>query len=368
MPLDAPPSELISRVYEELGDTSPPFRVAKLRQMAKTLASLRLTSRKISEVATRHLFREFCLVFEVSSWKKLLSLASNPNLAKCLYHIRLEVNELDDPLCTDEPFGGLKANEIWIMLSWFPNLKSIDCARWHVIITNHARAPTCQTFIQYPYRKPSGDYVWSCLSSITDLLVLRKFCFQTLRMSSDEVVIFGTRMLPCIDLSRLTILELSFDSFPTESRRITYLELLLPNIQDLPNLDTSSLSQFCSEPYSFWWPYHWQTDLRPNIIGGLEGKCWPKLRHLKFRHLNTTVADLVAFILPHAGELESIYLDGELTCHSILDTEQEQIDRTYLEDWIGAEIFPTQSAKFGTRVHHDLCEYGPDLPDGGEEL
>lgn len=76
----------------------------------------------------------------------------------------------------------------------------------------------------------------------------------------------------------------------------------------------------------------------------------------------------MAFILPHAGELESFYLDGELTCHSILNTAQEQIDRTYLEDWIGAEIFPTQSAKFGTRVHHHLCEYGPDLPDGGEEL
>lgn len=82
MPLDALPSELISQVYEELGDTSPPFRVAKLRQMAKTLASLRLTSRRISEVATRHLFREICLVFEVSSWKKLLRLARNPTLAK----------------------------------------------------------------------------------------------------------------------------------------------------------------------------------------------------------------------------------------------------------------------------------------------
>lgn len=161
------------------------------------------------------------------------------------------------------------------MLSWFSNLKSIDCARWHVIITNHARAPTCQTFIQYPYRKPSGDYVWFCLSSITDLLMLKKFCFQTLRMSSDEVVIFGTRMLPCIDLSKLTILELSFDSFPTESRRITYLELLLPNIQDLPNLDTFSLSQFCSEPYSYRWAYHWQTDLSPNVIGGLKENAGP---------------------------------------------------------------------------------------------
>lgn len=168
MPLDTLPSEVISRVCEELGDTSPPFRVAKLRQIAKTLASLRLTPRRISEVATRHLFREFCIVFEISSWKKLLCLASNPNLAKCLYNIRLEVNELHDPLCTDELFDGLKANEIWIMLSWFPNLKSIDCEQWHVIITNHARAPTCQTFIQYPYCKPRGDYLWSCLSTMTD--------------------------------------------------------------------------------------------------------------------------------------------------------------------------------------------------------
>lgn len=362
MPLDALPSELISRVCEELGDTSPPFRVAKLRQIAKTLASLRLTSRRISEVATRQLFREFCLVFEVSSWKKLLRLARNPNLAKCLYHIRLEVNELSDPLSTDEKFDGLTADDICIKLSWFPNLKSIDCERWHVIITDHARAPTCQTFIQYPYRKPSGGYLWYCLSTLTDQLVLRKFSFQILRMSSDEAAIFGTNILRGIDLSRLAILELYFNSFPTERCRAIYLELLLPNLHDLPNLDTFSLAQFCSGPC------HWQTDLSPNLIGGLKGKCWPRLRHLEFRHLVTTVADFVAFILPHAGALDSFFWDGELTCNSILETAQEQIDRTYLEGWIRAEISPTGSANFGTRVRHHELEHGPDLPDGEEEL
>lgn len=362
MPLDALPSEFISQVYEELGDTSSPFRVAKLRQMAKTLASLSLTSRRISEVVTRHLFRGFCLVFEVSSWKKLLRLARNPTLAKCLYHIHLEVNELGGPLCTDECFDGLTADDIWIMLSWFPNLKSIDCERRHVIITNHTRAPTCQTFIQYPYRKPRAEYLWYCLSTLTDQFVLRKFSFQILRISSDEAVIFGTSILRGINLSRLAILDLYFNSYPTERCRATYLELLLPNLHDLPNLDNFSLAQFCSEPR------HWQTDLSPNLIGGLKGKCWPKLRHLKFRHLVNTFADLLAFILTHAGALESLFLEGELTCNSILETAQEQIDRTYLEGWIRAEVSPTRSANFGTGVRHNQREYRPDLSDGEEEL
>lgn len=344
MSLDALPSELISRVCEELGDTSPPFRVAKLRQIAKTLASLRLTSRRISEVATRRLFREFRLVFEVSSWKKLLRLARNPNLAKYLYHIRLEVNELGDPSSTDENFDGLTAPDIWIKLNWFPNLKSIDCERWHVIITNHARALASQTFIQYPYRKPSKGYLWYCLATLTDQFVLRKFGFQILRMSSDEAVTFGINIYLGIDFSGLAILELYFNSFPTERCRAIYLELLLPNLHDLPNLNTFSLAQFRSGPW------HWQTDLNPNLIGSLKGKCWPKLRHLNFRHLVTTVADLVASLLPHAGVLESFFLEGKLSCHSISETAQEQIDRTYLEGWIRAEIFSTGSANSGTRV------------------
>lgn len=99
MTLDVFPSELISWVYEELGDTSPPFWVANLRQMAKTLASLRLISRRTSEIAARHLFDEFYLVFEVSSWKKLLCIARNAKLEKYSYYNRLEVNELGGPLC-----------------------------------------------------------------------------------------------------------------------------------------------------------------------------------------------------------------------------------------------------------------------------
>lgn len=210
--------------------------------MAKTLASLRLTSRRTSKIATRHLFDEFYLVTEVSSWKKKLCIARNAKLEKYLYYNRLEVNELGGPLCTGEHFDGLTAEDIWIRLSWFPNLKSVDCERWHAIRINHIRDPVCQTHIQYPYRKPRGGYLWYCLSTMADQLLLRKFSFQTLSMSSGETLILGTSILRGFDLSSLIFLDLYFGSFPTERYRTTFLELLLHNLHDLPNLDTFSAS------------------------------------------------------------------------------------------------------------------------------
>lgn len=350
MPLDALPSELISRIFEELGHTGSPFRVARIRQLARTLASLRLTSRRISEIATRYLFREFCLIFEPGSWKKLLCIARNPKLAKYLYYLRLEFYDFNEPSSGNE-FQS-------ISLSWFPNLKSIDCDQWTAITVNIA---ACRVCLHYPFFIKNGSHLWCCLSC-TGSLAREKINFESLRMGSKDVVIWGMCLLRNLDLSRLTFLDLYFNSYSTKLCRKIYLEWLLPELHDLPNLDTFRLAQDSSGLR------HWQTDQIPNIVGGLKGKSWPRLRHLEFRHLVTTVADLVTFTLPHMGALEEFRLYGELACSSVSETKQERINRTYLEGWIRAEIRPAVAIfdSLQVRYHTHVCWPGP--PDGEEEL
>lgn len=158
-------------------------------------------------------------------------------------------------------------------------------------------------------------------------------------------------------LSRLKFLDLYLNSYPGEFYRATYLELLL-ELHDLPNLDTFKLAQISS-------PRRRLTDVIPNIIGALKGKSWPRLRHLEFRHWVMTVADLVAFTLPHAGTLEVFRLYGELACSSISETAQEQNNRTYLEGWIRVEISPAQAFFDSFHVPH---HQDPSNADDEEEL
>lgn len=189
-PLDALPSELISKIFEELGCTSPPFRVAGIRQLARTLVSLRLTSRRISEIATIHLFREFCLVFEPGSWKKLLCIAQDPKLAKYLYHLRLEMYENSEPSSGDESFHGLSWRDMYIELICFPKLKSMDCDQWTAITANLARALACKIYIRYPFFMEGGGFLWTCLSLCTVQFALGRFNLESLSMSSNESFIW----------------------------------------------------------------------------------------------------------------------------------------------------------------------------------
>lgn len=350
MPLDALPSELISRIFEEIGHTGSPFRVAGIRQLARTLASLRLTSRRISKIATRYLFREFCLIFEPGSWKKLLCIARNPKLAKYLYYIRLEFYDFNEPSSTYE-FQS-------ISLSWFPNLKSIDCDRWTATTANLAASRVC---LHYPLFIKNGSHLWCCLS-FKGYLAEKKINFESLSMGSRDAVIWGMCLLRNFDLGKLTFLDLYFNSYLTKFCQKIYSEWLLPELHDLPNLDTFRLAQDSSGPR------HWQTDQIPNIIGGLKRKSWPRLRRMEFRHLVTTVADLVAFTLPHVGELKEFRLYGELACKSVSETAQERINRTYLEGWIRAEIRPAVTIFDPLQVLYHTHAYWHGPPDGEAEL
>lgn len=155
----------------------------------------------------------------------------------------------------------------------------------------------------------------------------------------------------------MTFLDHYFNSFCIEGSRAIYLELLLLKLHDLPNLNNFKLAQFSHGPH------HWHTDIILNIIGHLNGKCCPRLRHLEFRPLVKTVADLIALLLPHTGALDKFPFNGELACSSITATAQEYIERIYVEGWIRAEISHLRFAIFEIRKFGRQPEHWPYLTD-----
>lgn len=72
MSLASLPSKLIFRIGENMGTTDPLNRDLKLKEKAELLMSLRLTSKRIGGITTRHLFRYliFTLIYP-QSWMKM---------------------------------------------------------------------------------------------------------------------------------------------------------------------------------------------------------------------------------------------------------------------------------------------------------
>lgn len=92
------PIEIITQTFDLLDESEPekPYQVVKRKEVRKTPMALRLTCRAFGEVATRPLFRTFCLSPSWESWKKLDRIAANKKLRA---HIQImAVKDYHEPL------------------------------------------------------------------------------------------------------------------------------------------------------------------------------------------------------------------------------------------------------------------------------
>lgn len=84
--------ETILQILRLLNECEPkmPYWAKKHREMCKTLMALRLTCRKLEEIATGQLFRTFCLLPLWQSWKKFHTVATSEKLGAHLQTLALE--------------------------------------------------------------------------------------------------------------------------------------------------------------------------------------------------------------------------------------------------------------------------------------
>ena len=78
------PFETITHIFDLLDESEPrkPCDLRKHREMCKTLMALRLTCKELEEVATRQLFRTFCLSPSLDSWLKLHTIGNSRKLPR----------------------------------------------------------------------------------------------------------------------------------------------------------------------------------------------------------------------------------------------------------------------------------------------
>lgn len=338
MSLASLPSELLSQIFKNIGDTHEPHRDDKTPEPAKTLMALRLTSRRLNPIAARQLFRQFSLVINDLSWTKLLHIAQHPDFAKHLRGITIEARDTT-------PYHGLKDtpesvlklsrpdsfSHHYIDFSWFPNLKSIECSKWRAVITGSGKLPYYKCVLHCPINRDEW-ILWYYLSCIN---VFSRYGIEirSLNLNLASHFTWKSRLFE-VDMNKITSLDLRFDTYFGVNAKDVYPRCLLPAIQDLPNIQVFKLDQ------SRYFDLFLESEKRriTNIIGLLRNKSWPRLRRLEFRNLVTKVADLEAFLMPHQGMLESVDLCGQLECAG--ETMMERVHRAFLYRVIGYAVKP----------------------------
>lgn len=392
MSLASLPSELLSQIFGDImgGDNStnananappPPNRDDKIRELAKTLMALRLTSRRFNPLAARQLFRHFFLVINNNpSWAKLYWIAQHPELSKYMREITIEARDtvVTTPTCCLPPlttdtdtmttleqqparFGLLwppnststsSSRHHYVDFSWFPNLKSIECCKWRAVKTGSCKLPSYKCVLHCPIISRDEWVLWYYLSCL-NLFSRYGFKFRSLNLNlashfTWKAHLFGLKM------STITSLDLRFDTYFSVNARNIYPNFLLPAIQNLLNLQVFKLDQ------SRYFNLFLESEKRrmTNIISLLRHKSWPRLRPVEFRNLVTKVADLEAFLMPHQGMLESVDLCGQLECGG--ETTAERISRLCLNSIIKYYVKPVvfrdwNQASLPRRSCCDLC-------------
>lgn len=86
------PIETITHIFDLPDESEPrkPCDLRKHREMCKTLMALRLTCKELEEIATRQLFRTFCLSPFLDSWLKLHTIANSRKFQGHLEILALE--------------------------------------------------------------------------------------------------------------------------------------------------------------------------------------------------------------------------------------------------------------------------------------
>lgn len=336
--IESLPSELLSQIFENMGDTNKPHGDDKTQEPAKTLMALRLTSKKFNPIAARQLFRHFLLVIDDLSWTKLYRVAQHPDLANYLRDITIDAR--DTSPChrwTDTPESALKLaqsesfSDQYIDFSWFPNLKSIECSKWRAVKTGSHKLPSHKCVLYCPL-SPDEWILWYYLSCI-NIFSRYGFKIQSLNLNLASNFTWKDRLWG-LKINTITSLDLRFDTYFGVNAKYVYASILLPAIQDLPNIQVFKLDQ------SHYFERFLESEKRriTNIIGLLKNKSWPRLRRVEFRNLVTRVADLYAFLMPHQGMLESVDLCGQLECPG--ETMLERDNRSFLDRIIRLAVEP----------------------------
>lgn len=362
-------------------NAAPPHRDYKIREIAKTLMALRLTSRRFNPLAARQLFRHFFLVINNnSSWAKLYCIAQHPVFSKHVREITIEARDvvypttcLPPPLTADntntnttntttteleQPAFGLLwqtssflSHNHYVDFSWFPNLRSIECSKWRAVKTGSCKLPSYKCVLHRPLSRDEW-VLWYYLSCL-NLFSCYGFEFRSLNLNLASHFTWKGHLFD-LKINTITSLDLRFDTYFGLNARNIYPNFLLPAIQNLPNLQVFKLDQ------SRYFNIFLESEKRrmTNIIGLLGHKSWPRLRRVEFRNLVTKVADLEAFLMPHQGMLESVDLCGQLECGD--ETTAERISRLCLNSIIKYSIKPLvfrdwNQASLARRSCCDLC-------------
>lgn len=371
MSLTSLPIEIIAEIFNLLDESKP-------KKPCKALIALRLTCRKFEEIASRPLFRTFCLSPTLESWTKLLLI---PASQKVRVHLQIIAFEDGDFICSgdwhDNNTSGneqgmestLFSSDLYFLdLSLLSNLKVLkakDC--W--LITKKPRSnveiPWGHCRIDaISYRMPSKQPAfWNVLGGLAEIT---RYDFEISSLNCELSSAGPCQSLFKLDFSGLKYLRLYFQADYSSTGYDLSVDLnILARLQNLPNLEEFRLDQFYgSDPSgdsSLGTPRPIRLGNGPrtetsiflqvylgnpfltvhhttNVLKKLRHKNWPRLRHLGLRSLYTTVADFQAFTEPHAGSLKSFRLRNELRW--VDATAEEKLRRRELPHWIQTVLCP----------------------------
>lgn len=347
MPFASLPSELISHICENMGDTDAPNRARKLRARAKPLMALRLASKRIGDIATQHLFRYLILAPKnPRSWLKLWRIG-RAWMSTHLRHLYLEMREEseDNPTLREQVDRIARTHPLMIMidLSLFDNLKSIECNVWHAVKVGLIKIPrnTCG----FSLGRNNGKFsLWQDFATSLGNITHYGFEFRSVTLSL-YYHLHWTLAVGLNDISKITYLELQFDARMTPVAIWTY-NRLLPKIQNLPNLE-----KFKLDHHGHCHPHHILQYI-PNILGSLHPskRYWPNLRHLELRNLVIGhFSDLASFLSPYQGRcLTTVQISGPVICTITLTNVQDfRLEGRQLFRWINANILPCPNRQIG---------------------
>lgn len=340
---------MIKEIMDSLDESDPkkPFDIQKHRVMIRALMALRLTSKLLGTIGFPYLFRTFCLLPSLKSWFQLCNIAAISSYGMHLETLALERH--------DEGTYFYKAlmrrnstspQYCHLDLSLLPKLKILKSEKnW--LLTKKPRSkvqiPLGKCVISTMSFANCRPAIWSVLGDLTGISC---YDFEITALNCCMGALGPWQTLLTMDFSGLKNLRLSSDGYYSNRYRYNLwpdIELLT-KLQRLPSLEEFHLDQyfFGREEASASAVNH-----TTNVLKLLLKKDWPKLRHLDFRYLTTTVADFQAFAAPHAGTLASFQMHSGIVCPRA--TEEERKQRFYLPHWIRTVVCPRRG---GTTFEH----------------
>ncbi|MCJ1346699.1 hypothetical protein MMC31_004917 [Peltigera leucophlebia] len=343
------PIEMVTQIIDSLDESDPemPFEVKKHREMSRALMALRLTCKALDKIATRQLFRTFCLSPSLKSWLNLCNIAALERFRVNLQTLALERHDKGTynykwrmKVTSASPEYG------FLDLSLLPKLRILKAEdKW--LITRRPRSnikiPRGRCKIHAMSFAECEPAIWSVLG---DLERIVRYGFEISSVNCYLGASGPWATLLNLDLSGLKYLRLCSNGYySNQCKRNLYPDSkLLAKLERLPNLEEFHLSQYFFGREN---PNPPKVNLSTNVLRYLLAKKWPRLRYLDLRYLSTTVADFQAFVAPHAGTLTTFQMHSGLICPRV--TEEEKLQRFYLPHWIRTVVCPRGG---GTEFEH----------------